>query len=122
MLSTARIWRFPNSRFYWIAVNFWLAALNTGISTAVYTDRGHVQQLIQSRFGRDLQSQQATSSSEPVLEMLSMFGGGLPAATAPMVVQSGSLLVSNLGGDFYSPRRNAFRTGRSGTSRFKPLR
>jgi hypothetical protein len=43
------------------------------------------------------QSQQPANSSEPVLAMLSMFGGSLPAVTAPPVVQSGSLLVSNLG-------------------------
>ena len=43
------------------------------------------------------QSQQTSTTSEPALAMLSMFGGTLPAVAAPEVVQSGSLLVNNLG-------------------------
>ncbi|MGA7409233.1 MAG: hypothetical protein WBW33_02045 [Bryobacteraceae bacterium] len=42
------------------------------------------------------QSQQSASSSTPKLALLSMFGGDLPPVVQP-VVQSGSLLVSNLG-------------------------
>jgi hypothetical protein len=72
------------------------SALNTGISTTA-TQTADTSSSSSSQDLVATQSQQATNSSEPVLAMLSMFGGGLPAATAPMVVQSGSLLVSNLG-------------------------
>src|SRR5208283_1504989 len=43
------------------------------------------------------QSQQPAGTSQPVLAMLSMFGGTLPPVPPPMVVQSGNLLVNNLG-------------------------